>query len=159
MKSNLSIEFYNTIALNNEREKIDNLISNTKRHIETVKNLLSRITSNPHTSKSITVSIIVVIILFFVGIIFPVAYLPAEEGFDFTYDKIDFFIPEFFTPKGVLMMIISVIFLFVMIFFMMINFSLKYGSGKIKTLEYYSNINNYSEYFNILFEENMSYSS
>ncbi len=118
-------------SLHDERENIDQVTIEIKKQARTVEHFLNQIEKNPEFSKLINISILSILALFFIGVILPLAYLPQK------IDSLPFFnlyLKSFFSLKGVILIIISLIFTGIMIVFLKINSSLKYSTSSINDL-------------------------
>lgn len=132
-----------------EKELIDKLVNDTNHHIRDLKNFLDDIKGNPESSHLITFSIISAILLFFVGVIYPLSFLPLEIGAKITI-SLSAFWPTLISIKGAWLFAVSLIFSLILFVFLLINLKMKYSSADIELLERYSQLSNYLEYFGIM---------
>ncbi|MDV3002856.1 MAG: hypothetical protein N5P05_004511 (plasmid) [Chroococcopsis gigantea SAG 12.99] len=103
----------------NERELIDNLSLRIKHQINLNNNILIKLRNNNQSSKLITVSILVVLLLFFIGVIYPLSFfLPLNLNQNITLSFKAFF-DNLFSLKGVILLIISLTFSSLMLYFYM----------------------------------------
>jgi hypothetical protein len=135
----------------NERELIDNLSLRIKHQINLNNNILIKLRNNNQSSKLITVSILVVLLLFFIGVIYPLSFLPLNLNQNITLSFKAFF-DNLFSLKGVILLIISLTFSSLMLIFLYVNFTLKYNEKYIYKLKKYTKIENYSTYFKTYIE-------
>lgn len=135
--------------LTEERELIDKLVNDTNHHIRDLKDLLDDIKGNPESSHLITFSIISAILLFFVGVIYPLSFLPLEIGAKISI-SLSAFWPTLFSIKGAWLFSVSLIFSLILFVFLLINLKMEYSEADIELLEKYSQFGNYTEYFEIM---------
>jgi hypothetical protein len=93
-------------------------------------------------------------LLFFVGVIYPLSFLPYTLGSEINL-SFSAFLDALFSIKGGLLLSTSLIFLVVMAIFLMVNLRLKYGEEHLEALEYYSQYTSYSPYLKNA-EENLT---
>lgn len=129
----------------NEKELIDNVSLEIKRHVRLLTNFLSEVRGNPESSTIINISIIFILILFYAGVIYPLSFLPLSIGAHFNLSILAF-VDILFSLKGIMLSIICLIFNLIMIMFLVINIKLKYKEEHIEELEKYSFCENYSPY-------------
>ncbi|MFW6030419.1 MAG: hypothetical protein ACOCRO_09220, partial [Halanaerobiales bacterium] len=130
-----------------EEEKIFDLITDINKHIRTVENFLTNINDDPESSSLITWSIIFSLLLFWIGVIIPLSFLPIVNVV-----KWEVMINSLFSIKGLLIICILLIFSIIMIIFFTINLRLKYNEEKIDILVSDTKIKNYSPYFKNMVE-------
>lgn len=135
--------------LNEERDLINQHINDTNHHIRDLKTFLDNIKSNPESSPLINFSIISVGILFFVGVIYPLSFLPLSVDSELSISVYAFW-DILFSLKGSWLFAVSFIFTSILIVFLVINVRMKYSYTDIEKLELYSHIENYSKYFKIM---------
>lgn len=111
-------------------------------HTIAIKNMLENVRTDPESSSLITYCIISLIVLFFVGVIYPLSFLPLrlDEPISLSFSA---FFDILFSLKGGVLACVSVIFTSVAIVFLIINFRLKYAKDLTVQLEYFSNPDNY----------------
>jgi hypothetical protein len=129
-----------------ERECIDDLFVRVQHQCNLNKGLFSSLKGDGESSKLISISIISVLLLFFIGVIYPLSFLPLEVGKEITL-SVGAFWDILFSLKGAMLTLISLIFSGLMIVFYVANRRLKYKKVMLKTLSDYINSSNYSEYF------------
>lgn len=140
-----------------EREQIDNLLVRTTMQSKMNHELLVLLRSGSESSLLVSISIVAVILLFFSGVIWPLSFLPLSLNAEISLSLAAFWI-ILFSLKGILLLLMSLIFVALMIVFFYINLGLKYGPELLGQLEKYSYISNYSEYFNNYVEFEKSHS-
>lgn len=143
--TNLSI----SQQLSEERDLIYKLINDTNHHIRDLRDFLAAIKNNPESSGLITFSIISVSVLFFVGVIYPLSFLPLEQGVEISI-SLSVFWDILFSLKGAWLFAVSLIFNIILLVFLVINIKMKHSKSEIETLERYSKIQNYSSHFEIM---------
>lgn len=130
---------------NEERELIDQLIIKIERQAKKNGALCEELKSGVDSVNLVTYSIVSVLILFFAGVIYPLSFLPWEQGKDVTL-SLSAFWDVLFSLQGLMLFLISVIFSALMIVFLVINLKLKHSAEIIAKITYYSHIENYSPF-------------
>lgn len=131
------------ISLENESELIETALNDIKDQARRVENYLSQVETNPESSTVVTMSIVLILIMFFVGVIYPLSFLPQENK-ALLQLSIPAFFDILFSLKGLILSIVSVIFSLVMVIFLVTNIRLKYPTEQIQDIKKYSDIKNYS---------------
>lgn len=132
--------------INDEKELIDNLYVRIQHRADINRNLLSDLNSDAESSKLISISIFSVMLLFFVGVIYPLSFLPLKPGAEIVL-SLSAFWDILFSLKGMLLSLISTIFGGLMVVFYFVNNNLSYNEKLKSELKKYSNAKNYSIYF------------
>lgn len=141
--------------LNDERDLIDDLYVRVQHQADINKNLLTYLNSESESSNLISVSILSVILLFFAGVIYPLSFLPLDPNVQISL-SLSAFWDILFSLKGILLILISVIFGGLMLVFYLANRKLSYKPEIKAELERYSKAKNYSVYF-ANYEDNKEY--
>ncbi|MDI3429775.1 hypothetical protein QLG02_05490 [Aeromonas sp. V90_14] len=126
-----------------ERELIDQLIIKIERQAKKNEALCAELKSGVDSVNLVTSSIVAVLILFFVGVIYPLSFLPWQQGKDITL-SLSAFWDILFSLQGFMLLLISVIFSALMMVFLVINMRLKHSIDVIDKITHYSDISNYS---------------
>ncbi|MCJ7977916.1 hypothetical protein LOS88_10360 [Aeromonas veronii] len=129
--------------LGEEREMIDQLIIKIERQAKKNEALCAELKSGVDSVNLVTSSIVAVLILFFVGVIYPLSFLPWQQGKDITL-SLSAFWDILFSLQGFMLLLISVIFSALMMVFLVINMKLKHSIDVIDKITHYSDISNYS---------------
>lgn len=137
--------------LQKERDAIDNIVRDARHHMRLASNMLDSIKGNPESSPQITYALALVTMLFFIGVIYPLSFMPANPEGNFNLSLSAFF-TLLFTIKGAFLAALSAIFGAVLVMFFWLNISLIYPSETIQELEKYKIISTYSDYFSIMDE-------
>jgi len=119
-----------------ETKIINDLINDTRHNIREIKSLNEEISRNPHSSNLVTFSIIGTMLMFIIGVIYPLLKLPYGISINNLYDI-----------RIYVLGAITFIFGTIMGVFMAINIKLKYPSDIINKLRAYSVMEAYSPYF------------
>lgn len=141
-----------TKSLQKERESIDLTLRNIRSHMRSIQAFLTTVRNNPESSQQITCTLLLIIILFFWGVIVPLGFLPitTDNAPRFSLTGL---LSLLFSLRGFLLFMVSVIFSSVIVMFYKINRKLKYPSENISSLEDYTRLSTYSKYFAVM-EEN-----
>ncbi|MDQ7003513.1 MAG: hypothetical protein Q9N67_00740 [Ghiorsea sp.] len=86
--------------LQKEREAIDSVIRDTRHHMRLASDMLDSVKGNPESSPQITYALVLVTLLFFIGVIYPLSFLPADPKGNFNL-SFSAFLPLLFTVKGI----------------------------------------------------------
>jgi len=136
-------------SVNDEGERIRSLILEIRQHIRLVRLHLVELEGNPESSVLINWSIIGAVLLFLVGVIYPLSFLPVNVNQPITYSFGAFF-SILLSFKGLLLGSISIIFLAIVITFWYVNLSLRYKPREMEELRRAERIEDYSEYLRIM---------
>ena len=140
--------------LNRERELIDATLSDVKHHIRIAQNMMNEISGDPECSSLITKMLVFVSLLFFLGVIYPLSFLPASVGEEISlYFDYSIIISHIVSIKGIFLILLSVVFSSILITFFLLNINLKYSNELVLELMECKKLSSYSEYFAIM-EEN-----
>lgn len=132
--------------INEEVELIEDLYVRIQYQVDLNRNLINDLEGNSESSKLISISILSVILLFFLGVIYPLSFLPMEQSSEISL-SISAFWDLLFSLKGALLFVLSVVFGGLMIVFFHVNHKLKYNQKLKDELHNYSDSRNYSVYF------------
>lgn len=136
-----------------ERELIDKLLLQVGHQTDKNKLLVDQIRGNPESSSLVTFSIAAILILFYVGVIYPLSFMPLEPKSSLSI-SFAAFIDILFSLKGIILAAISIVFNAIIVMFFFTNMRLKYNKESIERLKRYTDPHNYSEYI-ALRDENM----
>ena len=150
-KSNLNIykQDYLRPAIEKERESIDFVLREIRNNIRTVNHFLDSIRSNPESSPQIMYTLLLIIILFFAGVIYPLSFLPVNND-NGVHISIDAFIPLLFSLQGALLAAVSIVFMAVITMFFVTNLRLRYCQSDVSELEAFTKLSKYSEYYGVM---------
>ena len=108
-------------------------------HINRLNDFISSVSKNPESSNLISFSIILLLVLFFVGVILPLYMITSNPEVEIRLLNI----MSFISFKRILLLIISIIFTAIMIVFFKENIRMKYDKNEIEKIEKYANIDYY----------------
>src|SRR5258706_383712 len=131
-----------------EGKEIQTLLLDIRQHTRLVKLHLDEIQHNPESSQLVNISIILAVVLFFVGVIYPLSFLPTDPTKQIQLSLIAFF-TTLFSLKGFMLASASLIFLAITGTFWYVNGSLKYVPDEIERMRNATFVGNYSRYFEI----------
>ncbi|RDS84146.1 hypothetical protein [Dyella psychrodurans] len=135
-----------------ERDAIDALEVEVRHHMRTISDFLMTISSNPESSVAITWALVMVAALFLVGVIYPLSFLPTPTSWTPALELHGFW-TRLFSLRGVLLTIVSSIFLAALTMFAVMNRRLRYPQEEVQSLDKFTRIGTYSAYYAIA-EEN-----
>jgi len=124
-------------------DSINNFIISVNTQSALARTLAAEVENNPYSSRMVTAAIVGIIVLFFVGVIYPLSFMPSDGEPNLS-------IPAFwdilFSLRGALLSVISIIFTSIMLVFLLINVRLKFSQEDIAELNHYSMPTRYSAY-------------
>lgn len=144
-------------ALDKEKREIDSVLKEAKHQTRVNINHLDGIRGNPESSFQITYALTLITILFYVGVILPLTFLPASVDTPFTISFCALW-GMFFTLKGLFLVVVALLFTAILIMFFWVNFRLRYPEKIVQSIEEFSRLSFYSHYFSI-YEENRFHGS
>lgn len=135
-----------------ERARIDAVARKCKQHIRVVRDLRDAIADNPEHSTQITYTLILVLLLFYIGVIYPLSFTPTAVD---TPLKVSLAaVPSaLLSFKGALLTLVSAAFSIAIAMFFYMNIRMKYSKAELESLDRYSTLSSYSPYFQVA-EEN-----
>jgi hypothetical protein len=136
-----------------ERERIDNLLVRIIYQASLNDDLLANVRENPESSRLVSVSIIATLLLFFSGVIYPLSFLPLKPNEEISL-SVGVFFDILFSFKGSFLVVLSVIFGSLMVKFFLVNISLRHDKRKMEQLNFFASVENYSLYFKNYFDNN-----
>ena len=142
-------------SIEKEEEAIKSLIIDIKHHAKISRHHWFLVKDDSESNSLITFSIVCAIVLFLSGVIYPLSFLPANPA-GYTLSVSQFFY-LLCTLKGLLLLIPSVIFSFILLVFVYININLRYDKTEVAKLEQSTSIESYSPYLKIM-EDNQKQS-
>ncbi|MEB6634237.1 hypothetical protein [Kluyvera cryocrescens] len=137
-----------------EFELIDALKVKILANINDIIYVHNEIVNEKYGKNLITISIIASSLLFVLGVIYPLSFIPKVIGEDINITFMAFF-DVLFSIKGFFLSLLSIVFLSLMLAFLYINVTLRFESDVISELEGYMNISVYSVYFENEYKNSM----
>lgn len=143
-------------SMEKERKKMDDMYTDVMHFSRVASNLYASVSINPDSSPAITKSLRLVLLLFFVGVIYPLSFLPAPANWSPTSSWVglsDFiwsvrYAPDFiWSLRGALLIFISGIFTYMVMMFLNMNAQMKYAPEILEELERYKSLDTYSPFF------------
>jgi len=126
-------------------DAIDKCFIDCRYQTEINKNHFAEIQGNPEASREIDNTINLLSLLFFLGVIYPISFLPVSTaGFEFTLLAIVYF---YFSLKGLLLSTVTILFFLIVRNFKELNESLKHDNSEVVELNRLSFLREYSEAF------------
>ena len=136
------------ILLDSTLDRITRLYSDAKHHAAMTSDFLDSTKGNPEAPPLISYSLLFVIMIFIIGVIYPMSFMPMEPGKSPALDySIEAIYSTAFSFKGFLLTSVTAFFMIVMGIFAQANRSMKYSESDIKSLEKYVATDEYSEHF------------
>lgn len=132
--------------LTKEREEIDEMYTEVKHHARVVSDFHALVVSHPESSALITASLILILTLFFAGVIYPLSFMPLPTNWkpSLSFSEIPNFI---FSLRGALLAVVSTLFSTMLAMFFILNIRMCYPQAVLEQLEQYKHLSKYSKYF------------
>jgi len=141
-----SPRLYMGAQLDKKREEIDSLYTEARHHVRLVSDFHAIISPNPESSAVITASLVLILTLFFAGVIYPLSFMPLPTDWKPALSLAE--IPSFvFSLRGALLIVVSSLFTTMLGMFFVMNIRLKYPADKLGRLEHFKHLSAYSQYF------------
>lgn len=137
--------------LNEERQFISDLLVRVSLQMKYNVEILKNLKSSSDSAGLVSIAIIAVILLFFVGVIWPLSFLPLAPNSQVLI-SLSAFWEILFSIKGLLLFLMSIIFCGLMFAFLYINQNLKFENKIVEGLKFYCDVGSYSKYFKIYYE-------
>ncbi|MFM0166889.1 hypothetical protein PQR39_41505 [Paraburkholderia sediminicola] len=137
-----------TQQLNDEFDEIQKAIRQAKHHSRLVSTFLDSTEGNPEASSQVTWSLLVVMFLFFAGVIFPLAAMPLANNAT-PQISIVAILKAMLSLKGLLLSVVSIAFCTVLGIFLVANWRLKYSGEELTKLRPFQDTKAYAEYIAI----------
>ncbi len=137
-----------------EREQIDAVLRAARHHIRTCRDFLAAVKGNPESSTQIAWTLGLVAALFYCGVIYPLSFMPLQPG-SAVHVSLNAIWPTFWSLRGILLTVVASIFTGALGMFFQINRSMKYDRAAIAELDKYTELGQYSGYFQV-YETNKS---
>lgn len=132
--------------LTKEREEIDEMYTEVKHHARVVSDFHSLVVSHPESSALITASLVLILTLFFAGVIYPLSFMPLPTDWKPSLSLSE--IPNFiFSLRGALLAVVSILFSTMLAMFFVLNIRMRYPQALLEQLEQYKHLSMYSKYF------------
>lgn len=153
----LDMNLHMRVPLEKEQESIEAVYRDAKHHMRLASDALSTIKNNPESSNQITYALILVTVLFFFGVIYPLSFLPVSSAGVIDI-SVRYFFPTLLSFKGFLLTIVSLVFCAVLVMFFWLNLALRYSAELVAELSKFIRVESYSTDFEIL-ESNRTFSA
>lgn len=132
--------------LDKERDEINELYSEAKHHVRLVSDFYAIVSTNPESSPIITASLILILTLFFSGVIYPLSFMPLPTDWKPALSLAE--IPSFiFSLRGALLIVVSLLFTTMLVMFFVMNVRLRYPTELLERLEKFKHLSEYSQHF------------
>lgn len=129
-----------------EQNEIYSLIANIKHHTMLLTDFIEELSVNQENSPVLKWSIIASMSLFYIGVIYPLGFMPLRQDTVISLG-VSNILDYMFCFKGFLLLILGLIFTGINIFFLTINSRLVYDKVGIEELKSFTNFGDYSVYF------------
>jgi len=138
-------------ALEKERDAIDLVVRNARHHIRLARDFLDTVRGNPESSPQITYALTLITALFYVGVVYPLSFMPTRMD-TAPVLSLGAFIDIAFSLRGALLTAVSAIFTGILAMFFAMNVRMKYQPQEIQKLVEFSSLGAYSKFFQVMDE-------
>lgn len=138
-------------ALEKERDAIDLVVRNARHHIRLVRDFLDSVRGNPESSPQITYALMLITALFYVGVVYPLSFMPTRMDTPPVL-SLGAFVDIAFSLRGALLSAVSAIFTAILAMFFVMNVRMKYQPQEIQRLVEFSSLGAYSKFFQVMDE-------
>lgn len=130
-----------------EQNDIYTLIAEVKHHVSLLSDLIEELQANNEYSPVLKWSIIASMSLFFIGVIYPLGFLPMPQPMTMLDLSIRHIPACIFSFNGALLFVFALIFTGINLYFLKINSRMVYDQASINELKAYSVFGDYHGYF------------
>ena len=141
----------NSIRNREETSAREHLIIDASHQVSLNKKLLGDMENSNTAHKLISRSLIIVLLLFYIGVIYPLSFLPLNPDAEITLSFMAFF-DILFSLKGVLLGLLTISFSFLIISFWSVNNRLKLSTRQINELKCFSRPEGFGKYLKNYFD-------
>lgn len=132
--------------LTKERELITECHLEAKHQARIIGDFLESVRGDPESPPQITLSLVFIAVLFLLGVIYPLTFMPSATPPTHASSVCEIF-NAILSIKGLLLTALTAAFIFIIGIFIRTNYKMKYSAMSIQNLEKLSNANNYCRYF------------
>lgn len=136
-----------------EREDLEKSFLEAKHHARLVRDLLEATEGNPESPVQISAALILVLFIFFIGVIYPLSFMPATGAPEISA-SIDSIKSHIMSFKGALLGVISAAFTVIVAIFYKTNSGMKYNPEDLKKFRELTEAKNYCHYFEFIDDSN-----
>ncbi len=132
-----------------EAEELEKSYLEAKHHARLVADLLEATEENPESPTQISAALLLVLFIFFIGVIYPLSFMPATGGPEISA-SIDVIKSHIASFKGLLLGVISTAFTVIIAIFYRTNSAMKYNPEDLKKIRELTDAKNYCRYFKFI---------
>ncbi len=132
-----------------ERELIEAVIIEVRHHSRLVAQMLSDMKANPEDSPIVRLSLVGALLLFYLGVIYPLSFLPLRVG-SVPELSVSGVLPLIFSLRGAILLTPTVLFSVLCLALLRVSASLRCSPAVIADLEAFSKPELYSPYLQIM---------
>lgn len=140
------LDYLGVELLNREKDKIDSLLLESRHNIAQIDQFLERLSDNGRPSILVTFAMVMVLLLFYTAVIYPLSFLPVPSDW-----KLDSSLGYLFqvatTLKGFLLAAFSFVFTVMLAVFWVTDRRLTLDTKLVQELRNFTELSGYSEYF------------
>lgn len=134
------------VELNKLRSDFDQCYLEAKHHTRVALEFLEAIEGNPESPKQISWALLLVLTIFFVGVIYPLSFLPASGEPEITL-SLAVIMQNLLSFKGFLLAVIALSFTVIVSIFFVSNIKMKYAENDLIKIKQLTELPHYCKYF------------
>lgn len=134
------------VELDQLRSNFDQCYLEAKHHTRVALEFLEATEGNPESPKQISWALLLVLTIFFVGVIYPLSFLPASGKPEITL-SLAVIMQNLLSFKGFLLAVIALSFTVIVSIFFVSNLKMKYAKNDLKKIKQLTELSHYCKYF------------
>lgn len=144
--SNIPIQGSLEPRLSQTREEMDAMYNEAIHHARVTTDFLALVRPNPESSQLVTASLLLILALFFAGVVYPLSFMPVPTDWKPALSMHEFS-NILFSLRGAMLLAVSLLFTAMLAMFFFLNLRLRYPVYLVSRLEEYTELSKYSPYF------------
>jgi hypothetical protein len=139
-----------------EREQIKQLVLSIRHHIRAIRLHAASLQGNPESSREITLALVGSLALFWVGVIYPLSFLPVRTGepIHIAWSAVP---GAVLSLRGGMLALPAFVFTIMLLVLEAMNLKLKYSPQDVQKLEERTELSSYSPHLGVLEENDPSW--
>jgi len=144
--------------LREERQVIDAVVSDARRHVHSCREHLADLRAQSQSSSAVIATIVTSVVLFYVGVIYPLSFMPMRTGEQISFSALTFtaFWPLARSLRGVMLAVPTVVITLAAAFAIFTTrYKLRYRASELDELAHFATWDAYSKFL-VTWEENQA---
>ena len=133
-------------ALGNAQREIDDMYAAVRHHIREAADFFPLVELNSESSRVVMVSLLLILMLFFSGVIYPLSFMPVSTAW-VPAVSISAFPLVLFSLRGAMLSVVALLFTIMLSLFFVLDLRLRFSPDEIAQLEKYTRLASYSPFF------------